>query len=154
MAKKTSAGLLMYRIVSGNLELFLSHPGGPHYQHKDDGHWGIPKGEIEAGEELFDTALREFEEETGIKPEGTYIDLGEIQQKGGKIVHAWAFANNWQGVLQQKSFVDIEWPPHSGRMITIPEIDKAQFFTVEMAQKKIKDAQAAFIDRLIQKLAS
>src|SRR5439155_5236248 len=97
MAKqnKISAGLLMYRLRDGHLEVFLAHPGGPLFKNKDEGHWSIPKGEIKSDEELLAAAIREFEEETGLEPRGDFIELGAIQQKGGKIVHAWAFPGDW-----------------------------------------------------------
>src|SRR5213592_1976776 len=87
---KTSAGLLMYRVREGQPEVFLAHPGGPFFKNKDDGHWSIPKGEVEPGEDLLAAAIREFKEETGVGPsDGDFIELGSIKQKGGKIVHAW-----------------------------------------------------------------
>src|SRR4051794_39051772 len=89
--RRTSAGLLMYRTRPGGLEVFLAHPGGPFFKNKDDGAWTIPKGQVEDGEDLLDTAKREFEEETGIVPRGPFVALSAVRQKGGKTVHAWAF---------------------------------------------------------------
>jgi predicted NUDIX family NTP pyrophosphohydrolase len=149
---KTSAGLLMYRFKNGKLQVLLAHPGGPFFKHKDDDTWTIPKGEPDPGEDLFTTALREFAEETGLQPQGPYIPLQPIQQKGGKIVHAWAFAGDCDPATIRSNLIMIEWPPKSGREIQIPEIDLAEFFDVKVARKKIKAAQAAFIDELAEAL--
>src|SRR5882672_8881963 len=143
MAKdKISAGLLMYRVRGGELEVFLAHPGGPFFARKDDGHWTIPKGETGSGEDLLATAKREFREETGIEPQGEFTPLGSIQQKGGKIVHGWAFAGDRDGSLPLKSNTfTMEWPPRSGRMVQVPEIDRAEFFAIPEARRKLKEAQ-------------
>lgn len=148
MAKKISAGLLMYR-RQRELEVFLAHPGGPFFAKKDDGFWGIPKGEIEHNEPYLDAAVREFFEETGIRPAGEYISLGSVTLSTGKIVHAWAFEGDWDSSmpLQSNKFC-VEWPPNSGKEQWFPEIDNAAFFTVDAAMKKINRAQAAFISRL------
>ena len=148
---KVSAGLLMYRIIDGNLEVFLAHPGGPFFKNKDDGHWSIPKGEPDSEEsDLFETAKREFEEETGIHPDAQeYISLGTILQKGGKTVHAWAFEGILEAGYQHKSNTfKTEWPPHSGKQMMFMEIDKVEFFTVVEAKKKIKSTQIEFIEKL------
>ena len=147
---KVSAGLLMYRLRDGGaLEIFLCHPGGPFFAHKDAGVWSIPKGEVDADENLLQTALREFEEETGIKPEGEYLPLGKIKQKNGKIVHAWAFAGDWDKnePIRSNTFT-MEWPPHSGQKQEFPEIDQGAFFEIEIAKQKINPAQALLIERL------
>jgi predicted NUDIX family NTP pyrophosphohydrolase len=148
MAKKISAGLLLYR-RQRELEVFLAHPGGPFFAKKDDGFWGIPKGEIEYNEPYLDAAVREFFEETGIQPAGEYIPLGSVTLSTGKIVHAWAFEGDWDSSmpLHSNKFC-MEWPPNSGKQQWFPEIDKAAFFTVGAAIKKINSAQAAFINRL------
>jgi predicted NUDIX family NTP pyrophosphohydrolase len=145
---KTSAGLLMYRFQDGNLQVLLAHPGGPFFKNKDRDTWTIPKGEPDPSEDLFAAALREFAEETGIQPQGPYIPLQPIQQKGGKIVHAWAFAGDCDMASIKSNLITIEWPPKSGRQIEIPEIDRADFFDLDTARKKIKTAQAALIDEL------
>jgi len=147
--EKVSAGLLMYRIRDGRLEVFLAHPGGPFFAKKDDGHWSIPKGEAGPGEELVAAAVREFKEETGIEPAGEFIELGSVKQKGGKIVHAWAFAGDWDETrpLQSNTF-EIEWPPRSGKRQSFPEIDRAAFFPIPEAKRKLKEAQHPFLDRL------
>lgn len=144
---RISAGLLMYRVREGKLQVFLAHPGGPFFARKDDGVWTIPKGEPEPGEDLLDAAKREFEEETGMVPKGPFIPLTPIKQKGGKIVHAWAFAGNWDGEIVSNTFT-LEWPPKSGRQMVFPEMDRAEFFDVPMAKRKVKAAQDALIDEL------
>lgn len=145
----TSAGLLMFRRRGNALELLLVHPGGPFFRRKDDGVWTIPKGEAAPGEDLLTRACVEFEEELGVPPNGEWIPLGEIKQKGGKIVHAWAFEADLPEAFALKSNVfKVEWPPRSGRMAEFPEVDRAEFFTEEVARAKINPAQVAFIDRL------
>lgn len=152
MAKR-SAGLLMYRRGNG-LELFLVHPGGPFFAKKDEGAWTVPKGEIEEGDEPLPTARREFEEETGLPvPEEGFIELGEIQQKGGKRVLAWAFEGDCDPEEIRSNAFEMEWPPRSGRKQSFPEIDRARFFAPPEARRKINPAQAAFIDRLEEALA-
>jgi predicted NUDIX family NTP pyrophosphohydrolase len=149
MSQKVSAGLLMYRFSSGILEVYLAHPGGPLFTHKDDGHWSIPKGEPPEGEALMDAAMREFEEETGLKPHGPFIGLGSIRQKGGKVVHAWAFKGDCDDSQPICSnLFEMEWPPRSGRMQSFPEMDRAQFFTLPEAKQKLRDAQWPLVERL------
>lgn len=149
-----SAGLLMYRIINRRLEVLLAHPGGPYYKNKDTGYWGIPKGQVEQAESYFDAAVREFNEETGITPQGNFIPLDWIKHTSGKIVYAWAFQSTWKNLrpIQSNTF-DLEWPPNSGCMQQFPEIDRADFFTVRAAQAKIIPAQATFIKRLENYLA-
>jgi predicted NUDIX family NTP pyrophosphohydrolase len=146
---RTSAGLLMYRIKNGTLQVLLAHPGGPYFVKKDEGAWSIPKGEPEADEDLLVTAQREFEEETSIKPTGPFVPLKPIQQKGGKIVHAWAFDGNCDPPVIKSNTFTMEWPPKSGRQMEFPEIDQAEFFDLETARKKIKASQGALIDELV-----
>lgn len=144
-----SAGLMMYRLKTNQLEVFLAHPGGPYNKNRDKGYWGIPKGQVEASESYFAAAIREFTEETGIFPQGDFIPLGWIRQISGKTVHAWAFESDWDDSQPIKSNTfEIEWPPHSGKQATFPEIDKAAFFPVEAALEKIIPAQRELIDRL------
>ena len=145
---RISAGLLMYRIHDGELQVLLAHPGGPFFKNKDEGAWSIPKGEVETGEELLETAMREFEEETGITPKGPFIALTPIPQKGGKIVHAWAFEGNCDPSAIVSNTFTMEWPPKSGRQMQFFEIDRADFFDVAAAKRKIKAAQAPLIDEL------
>jgi predicted NUDIX family NTP pyrophosphohydrolase len=145
---RISAGLLMYRIYGGTLQVLLAHPGGPFFKNKDEGAWSIPKGEVEPGEDLLETAKREFEEETGITPKGPFIALTPITQKGGKIVHAWAFEDDCDPSVIVSNTFTIEWPPKSGRQMDFPEIDRADFFDVGAAKRKVKAAQAALIEEL------
>ncbi len=130
---KVSAGLLMYRLRDGQLQVLLAHPGGPLFAKKDEGHWTIPKGEIESGEDLLAAAIR----------------LGPIEQKGGKIVHAWAFPGDWDESqpLQSNTF-ELEWPPGSGKIQSFEEIDRVEFFSIPEAGKRLKEAQHPFLDRL------
>ena len=151
-----SAGLLMYRFVDGELEVLLAHPGGPFFRNKDLGAWSLPKGLLEPGEDALACAQREFLEETGIVPSASaYLDLGEIKQRGGKRVRAWAFEGAYDDVGPPKSNTfELEWPPKSGRRATFPEIDQLAFFDVPTARAKILAAQAELLDRLLAALAS
>lgn len=139
----------MFRRTSRELELLLVHPGGPFWANKDDGAWSIPKGEAAPGEDLLMRAQIEFEEELGIKASATGIALGSIQQKGGKTVHAWAFEGHLPESFKLKSNTfEMEWPPGSGKVREFPEIDRAEFFSEEMARQKINPAQVLLLDRL------
>jgi len=147
-----SAGLLLYR--SGDrggegLEVLLVHPGGPLWRRKDGGAWSIPKGEVEPGDEPRATAEREFTEELGVPPPpGPRIDLGEVTQRGGKRVRAWAAAGDLDVTQIRSNTFEMRWPPGSGRTASFPEIDRAAWFSVAEARVKLIDAQAAFLDRL------
>jgi predicted NUDIX family NTP pyrophosphohydrolase len=151
MPQRVSAGLLMYRIRNGHVEIFLAHPGGPLYQNRDDGYWTIPKGEPREGEFLPNVAIREFEEETGIQPVGHYLELGSIRQKGGKIVYGWAFEGDHDPdqPIRSNTF-EMQWPPRSGRIQRFPEVDRAQFFSLNEGRKKIKDAQWGLVRKLLE----
>jgi predicted NUDIX family NTP pyrophosphohydrolase len=149
---RLSAGLLMYRVSDGDLQVLLVHPGGPFFRKKDEGAWTIPKGEPKSNEELLPAALREFEEETGLKPQPPFIELKPITQRGGKVVHAWAFAGDCDPQSIKSNHFTIEWPPKSGRQVSFPEVDRADFFDLTMARKKIKAAQAPLIDELVAHL--
>ena len=138
---KVSAGLLLYRIGDERLEVLLVHPGGPFWAKKDLGSWTIPKGEIVPGEDPLAAAIREFEEELGFAPQGKFLPLGMVSQKAGKNVHAWAFEGNCNPTALKSNTFTIEWPPHSGRMQEFPEVDRAEFFGMEEAKKKINQAQ-------------
>jgi predicted NUDIX family NTP pyrophosphohydrolase len=153
MASNISAGLLMYSRKKSKLKFFLVHPGGPFFVNKDLGYWGIPKGLTEGDEELLEAAKREFMEETGIKPEGKFIPLGQITQKSGKTVHAWAFECEMdENVEINCNTFKMEWPPKSGKIKEFPEVDKGEFFTEEKAREKITSAQLPLIERLKENL--
>lgn len=155
---KESAGILLYKKSGEGLRVFLVHPGGPFWKDKEEGAWSIPKGEIDDGEsDMLDVGLRELEEETGIKidrkeNERKFIDLGMIKLRSGKNVYAWACEGDWHGLLVCKSYVDMEFPARSGKHIKFPEVDKAGFFLIDIAKKKINGCQKEFIVRLEKKL--
>lgn len=150
MMRKESAGLVMYRRRDAVLEVFLAHPGGPFWKNKDLGAWTVPKGEIEPGSDRLSTAQREFQEETGIQPVPPFHALGSITQKAGKKVYAWAFEFDGEPPVIRSNLVQMEWPPKSGKFISIPEIDRAEFFRMAEARLKINPAQAAFLGRLTE----
>jgi predicted NUDIX family NTP pyrophosphohydrolase len=144
-----SAGLLVYRRREGRLEVLLVHPGGPFWQKRDDGAWSIPKGEIADNETGIEVARREFQEELGEPPpEGAITVLGDIRQRGGKTVHAWALPGDFDVTRSSSNSFELEWPPHSGRMQRFPEIDRAAWFALDEARRKLLPAQRPFIDRL------
>jgi len=152
---RVSAGLLMYRFVEGALEVFIAHPGGPWFPNRDFDVWTIPKGELESGEALFSAALREFEEEVGLRPHGPFIELGSIRQKGGKTVHAWAFEGQWEENMELRTtYFTMEWPPGSGQRQEFPEIDRVGFFSLGEARERMKIAQHPLLDRLVEAVAS
>jgi len=152
---RRSAGLLLYRrTAAGDVEVLLAHPGGPLWAKRDAGVWTVPKGEFHDGEAAWAVARREFEEETGHPaPDGDPIELGEIRQKGGKLVEAWALEGDLDPATARSNTFPFEWPPRSGRWITIPEIDRVEWFAPDEARQRIKDTQIPFIDRLLQALA-
>lgn len=151
---KRSAGILLYKCTEGGLRVLLVHPGGPFWARKDEGAWSIPKGEYEPGEEPLAAAIREFGEETGMQPVGEFQPLGEIVQKSGKLVAAWACAGDFDPARLVSNSCEIEWPPRSGRRLSIPEADRADWFTLDEARPKMNPAQTAFLDRLAAHLAS
>jgi predicted NUDIX family NTP pyrophosphohydrolase len=138
----------MYRMKDGVLEVLLVHPGGPFFRNKDNAAWSIPKGEPDAGEDLLAAAQREFAEETGLKTTGPFLLLRPIKQKGGKIVHAWAFEGDCDPACIKSNTFSIEWPPHSGERRDFPEIDRAGFFDLGTARIKIKAGQEGLIEEL------
>jgi predicted NUDIX family NTP pyrophosphohydrolase len=149
-----SAGLLMYRRRSGQVQVLLVHPGGPFWKNKDAGAWTIPKGAPIGQENLLDTARREFEEETGFNAgDGPFTALAPIRQKAGKTVHAWAFEGDCDPAQVRSNQFEIEWPPRSGKRISVPEVDRAEFMSLEVARAKINPAQVAFLDELVRVLA-
>jgi len=145
---KQSAGLMMYRTHGGRLEVLLVHFGGPFWVNKDAGAWSIPKGEVNPGEELLDAAKREFMEETGLKPQGNFAPLDSVKHRSGKVVSVWAFEGDCDpSSIKSNTFV-LEWPPRSGKMREFPEIDRAAFFSMDVAETKILAAEAVLLSRL------
>src|SRR5262245_33483863 len=149
---KVSAGLLMYRRRQGGLEFLLVHPGGPLWKGKDGGVWTIAKGEIAEGEAALAAAIREFEEEVGFAPQGKFVELAPIKQKGGKIVRAWAFEGDCEPDKIKSNTFSMEWPPRSGRRETFPEIDQAAFFDLAGAKQKVNPAQVLLLEELATKV--
>jgi predicted NUDIX family NTP pyrophosphohydrolase len=145
----------MYRHGSEGLEVLLAHPGGPFFRNKDDGAWTLPKGEPAAGEAPLECARREFAEETGIAPcDGPFVELGEVVQRGGKRVQAWAFQGDYAGGPPPSNRFELEWPPRSGKRATFVEIDRLEFFSLADARRKINPAQVALLERLERALAA
>ena len=149
---KESTGLLMYRRRNAKLELLLVHPGGPFWKNKDTGAWSIPKGELQAGEAPLAAARREFAEELGFDPQSDFIPLTPVQQKSGKRVQVWAFEGNCDPVLLKSNTFQMEWPPRSGQLREFPEVDRAEFFPMAEAKKRINPAQVACLEELEKKL--
>src|ERR1043165_2761114 len=149
---KVSAGLLLFRWPNGALEVLRARAGGPLWARKDAGVWTIPKGEVKPGEELLAAARREFEEETGAKPEPPFRELGAITQRSGKIVHAWAFEGEFDPLLLRSGTYEMEWPPGSGRKSAFPEVDRAEFFRLAAARRKMLTSQQDFLSRLVASL--
>ena len=140
--------MLLYRRTSPGLELFLAHPGGPFWKNRDLGAWTIPKGVPDLGEDLLAAACREFEEETGIRPQGPFLPLGAVRQKAGKLVHAWGCEGNANPARVTSNTTKAEWPRGSGRWLTFPEIDRCAWFSPEIARQKLNPAQSELVDRL------
>lgn len=157
MAERRSYGLLLFCMEKeGRPLVLLVHPGGPYYVRRDDGCWSIPKGGCEENEDTLAAARREFTEETGHRTPGEpehYLPLGEVKQKGGKIVQAWAFAGEWKAEKFTSNSIELEWPPRSGQIRSYPEVDRAELFPLDTARQKIKAAQIPFLDRLEHFLA-
>ncbi len=150
---KHSAGILMYRFQEGYLEVFLVHPGGPFWAKKDDGVWSIPKGEFIIGDEdPLKAAEREFEEETGFAVDGSFIPLDTVNQSGRKIVHAWAIKGNCDPTKIKSNTFQMEWPPRSGKQQEFPEVDRADWFDINTAKKKLLKGQVEFLEKLIIKI--
>ena len=151
----TSAGILLFRLVEGAPQVLLIHPGGPYWTKKDEGAWSIPKGEAEEDEDLRDCALREMGEELGpavaVDASGL-LELGTVRQKGGKLVHAWAAEADFDPAELDSNTFSMEWPPRSGQQREFPEADRAEWLDPEAAKRKINPAQAAFVDRLLERL--
>jgi predicted NUDIX family NTP pyrophosphohydrolase len=146
---KKSAGLLMFRRRGSGVQVFLVHPGGPFWKKKDEGAWSIPKGEYQEDEDPLDAAKREFEEETGIKAQGEFIELGQIKQPSGKIIAAWSFEGDCSPNEIRSNSFSMEWPPKSGRKQEFPEVDRADWFALQEARKRMLKGQIGFLDRLM-----
>jgi predicted NUDIX family NTP pyrophosphohydrolase len=144
----TSAGILMYRDRPSGREFLLVHPGGPFWVKKDEGVWSIPKGEFTDGEDPLDAARREFEEELGTAVVGDFMQLTPIKQKSGKVVHAWAVRGDFDVASVKSNLFSMEWPPKSGRQQEFPEVDRAEWFDLETARKKILAAQVELVDQV------
>jgi len=150
---KQSAGLMLYRVApaGSEIEVLLVHPGGPFWRNKDEGAWTIPKGEFDEREEPLEAAKREFKEELGSPaPDGDYFSLGSIKQKGGKTVQAWAVNGDFDPAALDSNTFTCEWPPNSKRMQEFPEVDRAEWFTPEVAKRKILPSQVPLIDGLLE----
>jgi predicted NUDIX family NTP pyrophosphohydrolase len=145
---KRSAGILFYKLVAGEPHVLLVHPGGPFWARKDAGAWSIPKGEYGKSEAPLAAAIREFGEETGMVPEGAFQSLGDVMQKSGKVVTAWACEGDFDPAKLVSNLCEIEWPHKSGRRVSIPEVDRAEWYTLDEARAKMNPAQTPFLSRL------
>ena len=148
-----SAGILLYRRKGRGVEVLLVHPGGPFWAKKDDGAWTIPKGVIEPGEDAIAVARREFEEETGLRPDGELVPLGSFAQSRAKTIDIWAVEGDFDPAALKSNTFSMEWPPRSGRMATFPEVDRAQWFTPEEASAKVLTGQRPVLQALLDRLA-
>jgi predicted NUDIX family NTP pyrophosphohydrolase len=157
MATKRSSGILLYRDGDdGDTEFLLVHPGGPYWARRDEGAWSIPKGGIEGEEGSREAALRELDEELGpaapdLDP-GELIELGSVRQRAGKVVDAWAAEGDFDPAALDSNTFEMEWPPRSGREVEFPEVDRADWFDLEGARRKLLPAQSEFLDRLLEHL--
>jgi predicted NUDIX family NTP pyrophosphohydrolase len=154
MAHKKTAGLLLYRIRDSAVEVFLVHPGGPFWAKKDEGAWSIPKGEFADDEQPLSAARREFQEETGFSMEGNFMALAPLKQRSGKLVYAWALEGDCDAGAIKSNLFSMEWPPRSGKRQEYPEVDRASWFTLESAKRRIVPGQIAFLEELQQILDS
>ena len=145
---KQSAGILFYRIRKKKIEILLAHPGGPFFAKKDEGVWSIPKGEFEDDEEPLKAAIRETEEETGIEAFGDFIQLTPVKIKSGKVIHAWALEFEVDPGEVDSNFFTMEWPPKSGRFQEFPEIDRIEWFSLQVARVKIHPGQLPLLAEL------
>jgi predicted NUDIX family NTP pyrophosphohydrolase len=152
MPAKQSAGLLLFRRRAGSLEVLLVHPGGPFWARKDDGAWTIPKGEVGEHEDVLAAARREVEEETGARPTGPFIALAPVHQSGGKVVHAWAVESDFDPSSLRSNQFEIEWPPRSGKRRSFPEVDRAEWFDLATASRKILASQEPVLQHLVKRL--
>lgn len=153
MVTARSAGLLIHRVRDGGVEILLAHPGGPYWSGKDEHAWSIPKGEYEDGDDPRVAAYREFAEELGgPPPPGAAIELGELRQPGGKLVRVWAVAGDFDAAAARSNTFEMEWPPRSGTLRRFPEVDRAEWFNLEAARRKLHKGQVPFVDRLVAAL--
>ena len=149
----TSAGLILFRVREGTLQTLLGHMGGPYWTRKDDGAWSIPKGELSDGEDALASAVREYTEELGVAPPGgPLIELGEIRQRAGKQLVAFAVEGDFDPAELKPGTFELEWPPRSGRRQAFPEIDRVAWFDLPTAKRKIVRGQAGLLDRLASAL--
>src|SRR5687767_12096048 len=146
--KKKSAGILLFRFKNNSLQVLLAHPGGPFWAKKDLQSWSIPKGEFDEDEEQLAAALRELEEETGIKAEGDFIELTPVKQKSGKIIYAWGVQQDADTSTFKSNLFEMEWPPRSGKMKSFPEVDRIEWFTIAEAAEKIIEGQKPILAEL------
>ena len=149
-----SAGLLLYRNSACGLEVLLAHPGGPFWAKKDLGAWSIPKGEVLKGEDLLAAAHREFTEEMGATVDGPTIALGTLRQRSGKIIHAWAINAEFDPTQLRSNTFEMEWPRYSGKSRAFPEVDRASWFDLTEARRRILPGQAGFLDALVRQLTA
>ena len=152
--RSESAGLVLFRATQGGVEVLLVHPGGPYWAKKDAGAWSVPKGELEPDEEPLAAARREVEEEIGFAPEGPFLPLGEVRQKAGKRVTAWAARAEFDPAALRSGTFEMEWPPRSGRRQAFPEVDRAAWFALVEARVRILEGQRPFLDALERTLAA
>ena len=152
MARKLSAGLLLYRYQRGILQVFLVHPGGPLWAKKDEGAWSIPKGQYQEGDDPLATAKREFHEETGSEVTGSFRALSPLRQPSGKVVSAWAVEGDIEAATVKSNTFSLEWPPRSGKMLECPEVDRGAWFDLPIARTKLQPGQRGFLDQLQQLL--
>jgi predicted NUDIX family NTP pyrophosphohydrolase len=145
---KKSAGILVYRKIHSGLEVMLVHPGGPFWAKKDLSSWSIPKGEFEDDEDAFSAAKREFDEETGFNINGEFIKLEAVKQPGGKVIHIWAVEGDLDASKAESNLFNLEWPPKSGVVREFPEIDRAEWFPIEIAKMKIVSGQVPILENL------
>jgi len=148
--RKTSAGVLLYRRSAAGLQVFLVHPGGPFWAKRDSGAWTVPKGEIDADEEMLEAAKREFREETGTRVDGAFVELAPVRQPSGKMVYAWAVEGDIDASSIDSNTFSIEWPPKSGRIREFPEVDRGGWFTLDEARDKLLAGQLPLLDQLIR----
>ena len=153
---RVSAGLLLYRRTDAGIEVLLGHPGGPYFEGKDAGVWSIPKGQVDADEALMDVAKREFGEETGhtVGSSASMIELGSVKQRGGKTVHAWAVEGDLDPTEAWSNTFTMEWPPHSGLFIEVPELDRVAWFEPDAARAAMNPGQVPFVDLLLEALGA